>query len=159
MDVAFRNSQSYSFNESSIGEICVAKCEAENGLPIIIVAIYISPNQSVNKIIEFIHESLLIYTTAGSALLNRNLDKLPMILSGDFNIDFSQEISKPLIDFLKTTLDLHMSNNNESTTKYGTTIDGVFSRYISKIQSKVFISYFSYHKPIVSFVEYENENK
>jgi hypothetical protein len=32
-----------------IGEICVAKCEAENGQIIIIVAIYISPNQSVNK--------------------------------------------------------------------------------------------------------------
>ena len=128
MDVVFSNSQSYGFNKSSIGEICVAKCEAENGLIIIIVAIYISPNQSVNKIIEFIHENLLIYTTAGSALLNRNLHQLPMILSGDFNVDFSKEKSKPLIDFLKTTLDLNMSNDpNESTTKYGTTIDGVFS--------------------------------
>jgi hypothetical protein len=37
---------------------------------IVIVAIYISSNQSVNKTIEFIHENLLIYTTAGSALLN-----------------------------------------------------------------------------------------
>jgi hypothetical protein len=32
-----------------IGEICVVKCEAENEQIIIIIAIYISPNQSVNK--------------------------------------------------------------------------------------------------------------
>jgi hypothetical protein len=62
----------------------------------------ISPNQNVNKIMEFIHENLHIYTIAGSALLNQNLHQLPMILSGDFNIDFSTENSKPLIDFLKT---------------------------------------------------------
>jgi hypothetical protein len=50
-----------------------------------------------------------------------------MILSGDFNIDFSTENSKPLIDFLKTALALNMSNNpKENTTKYGTTIDGLF---------------------------------
>jgi hypothetical protein len=30
MDVIFSNSQLYGFNKSSIGEICVAKCEAEN---------------------------------------------------------------------------------------------------------------------------------
>jgi hypothetical protein len=42
-------------------------------------------------------------------------------LSGDFNIDFSTEKSEPLIDFLKTALDLNMSNDlKESTTKYGT---------------------------------------
>jgi hypothetical protein len=71
------------FNRSSIGEICIAKCETENERIVIIVVIYISPNQNVNKIIEFIHENLHIYTIAGSALLNQNLHQLPMILSGD----------------------------------------------------------------------------
>ena len=81
-----------------------------------------------------------------------------MILSGDFNVGFAKGTSKPLVDFLKTTLDLDMSNDpNESTTKYGTAIDAVFFffRYLGKFQSKVFISYFSYHKPIVSFLEYD----
>lgn len=82
------------------------------------VAIYISPNQSIKKIIEFIHENLLIYTKAGSALLKQNLHTLPMILSGDFNVDFAKGTSKPLVDFLKSTLDLNTSNDpNESTTK------------------------------------------
>jgi hypothetical protein len=47
-------------------------------------------------------------------------------LSGDFNIDFSTEKSNYLIDILKISLDLNMSNDpKESTTKYETTIDGV----------------------------------
>lgn len=59
MNVAFWNSQSCTFNESSIGEICVAKCEAKNGLLIVIGAIYISPNQNVNKILN---SSMKIYS-------------------------------------------------------------------------------------------------
>jgi hypothetical protein len=50
----------------------------------------------------------------------------------DFNIDFStKKKSKPLMNFLKTVLDLntyvHMSNDpKESKTKYETTIAGTF---------------------------------
>ena len=52
-----------------------------------------------------------------------------------------------------------MSNDpNESTTKYGTTLDGVFFRYLNKFESKVFITYFSFHKPIVSFLEYKRRS-
>ena len=48
-----------------------------------------------------------------------------------------------------------MSNDRKlSTTKYKTTIDAVFTRYLHKFQSNIFVSYFSYHKPIVSFLEY-----
>jgi hypothetical protein len=65
-----------------------------------------------------------------------------MILIGDFNVDFAKGTSKPLVDFLKTTLDLDTLNDpNESTTKYGTMIDAVFFRYLGNIQLKVFISY------------------
>jgi hypothetical protein len=37
-----RNSQLYGFNNSSIGKICVAKCEEENGQIIIIQGIGIA---------------------------------------------------------------------------------------------------------------------
>ena len=52
------------------------------------VVIFVSLNQSVNKIIELIHKNLFISTIAGSTLLNRDLHQLPMNLSGDFNVDF-----------------------------------------------------------------------
>lgn len=47
-----------------------------------------------------------------------------------------------------------MSNDrNLSTTKYKTTIDAVFIRHLNRFESKLFVSYFSYHKPIVSVLE------
>jgi hypothetical protein len=43
-----------------------------------------------------------------------------------------------------------MSNDpKKSTTKYRTTTDGVFKRYLNRFESKIFISYFSYHKLVV----------
>ncbi|XP_044588740.1 uncharacterized protein LOC123267918 [Cotesia glomerata] len=37
-----------------------------------------------------------------------------------------------------------------STTRHGTTIDAVFTRYLSNVSTRSFISYFSYHKPLVT---------
>jgi len=46
-----------------------------------------------------------------------------------------------------------MSNDRyTSTTKSGTTVDAVFSHYLDTIESRTYISYFSYHKPIISTV-------
>lgn len=46
-----------------------------------------------------------------------------------------------------------MSNDpNESTTKYEITLDGVF-KYLNKFESKIFVTYFGYHKPIVFFLK------
>jgi hypothetical protein len=44
----------------------------------------------------------------------------------------------------------------QCTTRYGTTLDAVFSRFIDTLESKTFISYYSYHKPIVSSISLEN---
>ena len=63
-----------------------------------------------------------------------------MILIGDFNVDFAKGTSKPLVDFLKTTLDLDTLNDrNESTIKYGTTIYVVFFLILNiiKFMSKI----------------------
>lgn len=82
-----------------------------------------------------------------------------MILSGDFNINFADDKNLPIIEFLNEALGLTMSNDRKlSTTKYKTTIDAVFTRYLHKFQSKIFVSYFSYHKPIVSFLEYNTDS-
>lgn len=50
-----------------------------------------------------------------------------------------------------------MSNDRKfSIERYGTTMNPIFTRYLNKFQSKIFISYFCYHKPTVSFLEYDN---
>lgn len=124
----------------------------ENGVTLILAVIYVSPNNTIIDIQEFIHRALLEYSKDVSRTLsryNKNLHKLPLILAGDFNINFSDENSNPLFQFLLDEFDLRINNDPaESTTRYTTTIDAVFSRYLHKIESKTYVSYFSYHKPI-----------
>ncbi|GFW42536.1 uncharacterized protein TNCV_4257301 [Trichonephila clavipes] len=159
MDIHTKFTRGIGVNVSDIGEICIARCNSENGQYILMVAVYISPEKSMQQIEQFLFENLMIYTKEGSELLEKDLakkfDDIPMILSGDFNINFADDKNLSLIEFLNETLGLTMSNDRKvSTTKYKTTIDAVFIRYLDKFQSNIFISYFSYHKPIVSFLEY-----
>ena len=128
---------------------CLQWCQT-----ILIVAIYIHVNLTITDTIDFIHKQLLAYTPLGSAALRKYYDKRPMILSGDFNVNFASIDSELLIDFLREDLNLKMNNNpNAPTTRYGTTIDATFQRYLDKLQFKSLSTYFSYHKAIVSFLE------
>ena len=77
-----------------------------------------------------------------------------MILCGDLNINFASDAALPLIDFLDTTF--YKKCVTQSTARSKSVIDAVFQRYINKIETKTFVSYFSYHKPFVSFVDTEN---
>ncbi|GBP88901.1 hypothetical protein EVAR_102914_1 [Eumeta japonica] len=59
--------------------------------------------------------------------------RMPVILSGDFNTDFKKEESATLTVHLREVFNLEMKNDrNLPTTRYGTTINAVFSRYIEK---------------------------
>lgn len=154
MDIHTRFTRSIGVNLSDIGEICVSRCNSENGQYTLMVAVYISPGKLMRQIQQFLFENLMIYTKERSEILEKRCgkkyDKVPMILSEDFNINFADDKNLPLIEFSNKTLNLNMSNDRKhSTTKYKTTIDAVFTRYLDKFQSNIFISYFSYHKPIL----------
>lgn len=143
---------------SDIGDMCISRCHCSDNQFIIMVAVYISPNNSLRDIRDFFYENLFIYSYGASALLHQKIgkrfDDLPMILSGDFNINFADDKNLPLLKFFKNVFGLNMSNDrNLSTARYKTTIDAVFTRYLNKFESKLFVSYFSYHKPIVSVLE------
>uniref|UniRef100_A0A0K8WEQ5 Endonuclease/exonuclease/phosphatase domain-containing protein n=1 Tax=Bactrocera latifrons TaxID=174628 RepID=A0A0K8WEQ5_BACLA len=129
----------------------------ENGITLVMAVIYVSPNQKMQDIQEFIHKVLLEYTEEGSRVLqryNKDYSKLPLILAGDFNVNFADKQSEPLTQFLGEEFNLKMNNDPTiSTTKYNTSIDAVFSRYLDKIESKTFVSYFSYHKTLISVIE------
>ncbi|GFX10182.1 ATP-dependent DNA helicase [Trichonephila clavipes] len=89
--------------------------------------------------------------------LGENYNTLPLILAGDFNVNFMSEDGQLLVNFLQDNLELQMNkmkfNRNESTSRRETAIDAVFSRYLSNIHSKTYVSYFSNHKPIVSVLQ------
>ncbi|KAL4122001.1 hypothetical protein QTP88_014415 [Uroleucon formosanum] len=154
IDILLRHIREVDIGQSSIGDICAAHCVLDDETNIIMVVVYISPNNTVNNIIKFIYRRLMIYGRVGSEELGENYHTLPLILAGDFNINFASEDGQLLINFLRVTLELQMNNDrNEPTTRHGTTIDAVFSRFLSNFNSKIYVSYFSYHKPIVSVLQ------
>ena len=102
----------------------------------------------------FIGEALLPLTTAGSQALSQVTEKSinhynqPMIQTGDFNINFAL----PLLEFFDKNFSLKMINAiDDPTTKGGTSINAIFATSIDKITCKNFISYFSYHNPIIAY--------
>ena len=142
---------------TSVADLCAAECVMQNGVTLILAVIYVSPNKKITDIQEFIDRALLEYSKDESGTLsrnNKNLCNIPLVLAGDFNINFSNERSKPLLQFLLDEFDLRINNDPaESTTRYNTTIDAVFSRHLHKIESKTYVSYFSYHKPIITTID------
>ncbi|GFT09252.1 ATP-dependent DNA helicase [Trichonephila clavipes] len=90
MDILLRYVREIDIGQSSIGDICAAHCVLDDGTNIIMVAVYISPNNTVN-IIKFLNERLIIYGRVGSEELGENYHTLPQILAGDFNVNFTSE--------------------------------------------------------------------
>ncbi|GFS93141.1 uncharacterized protein TNCV_363631 [Trichonephila clavipes] len=70
MDIIYHHTRGLGTASQDIGDICEAECIFENGQTVISVAVYISQNQTVKKITDFLHFVLLPYTEDGSALLN-----------------------------------------------------------------------------------------
>lgn len=71
-----------------------------------------------------------------------------LILNEDCNVHFAKCNSKPLVEFMKTKLNLTINSRVQATTKYKTTTDAIFSRFLDIIKSCTFVSYFKYHQPI-----------
>ena len=62
--------------------------------------------------------------------------KTPMIVSGDFNINFLSDVGLQLIKFFKDILNLDLlSSRTISTTRQGTTIDAIFGRFVNHLSS------------------------
>ncbi|KAL4136243.1 hypothetical protein QTP88_007794 [Uroleucon formosanum] len=93
------------------------------------VAIYISPNQKMANIIQFINKAFLVYSHEGAALYGGDEDTYAMIMSGDFNFNFASSDSAPLVTLLRDKFSLQLNNDlTISTTKSGTTIDPIFTQ-------------------------------
>lgn len=73
-----------------------------------IVAVHISPNQKLNDIIVYLYQSLLAYTVQSAALFDKDNNKLSMILSSDFNVNFALDKSMKLVEFLIDNLNLYV---------------------------------------------------
>ncbi|GFX58920.1 hypothetical protein TNCV_806241 [Trichonephila clavipes] len=71
--------------------------------------------------------------------------------SASSKVSVSLPKAEPLIAFMNDELKLEMNTNqNVSTANSGTVIDAVFQRFLNTLKSQVCVSYFSYHKSVVS---------
>ncbi|KAK0160300.1 hypothetical protein PV328_007728 [Microctonus aethiopoides] len=88
------------------------------------VTVYNSVNKKVKDVIDFLHEALFAYEKGGLRCVQ--------FLKKELNLDF-------------------VSGNTLGMTRHDTST-GIFSRYVNHVTSDVHISYFSYHKPIVTVI-------
>lgn len=142
------NNSSYKFTtlDVNINEIkqdcCVGVLEGIFG-SIIIGSLYIHPNTTQSDIYK-VFEIFL-------DLIQKN-NSLPTILLGDFNIDVLK--CPNFLLHIKNKYNFTCVNKNMVTTRYNTCIDLTFvnSSFLSlkKIDCFSYVSYFSYHRPILN---------
>ncbi|GFU02705.1 hypothetical protein TNCV_535261 [Trichonephila clavipes] len=94
---------------------------------VLLACIYTSPGSSVAAVIIFIHKVLVLYTPEVASNVGSDDDKKLIFLTGDINVKFASEEAKPLIEFLKRTLNLTIiTDARKGTTSRGTMTDAVF---------------------------------
>lgn len=145
-----------------VGDICTARVEI-NGLETLLVAVYVSPKATTDQLHKFLTFNLMAYSPKLKGLFDHvdeeRLYELPIIVGGDFNtiLEAEDKFGKNIVTFMKQNFDLDLTNNPAvATTRGGTCIDGVFSRYVPNIHTRDYVSYFSYHKPLVTSVVNED---
>lgn len=111
-----QNATEINVSQAPVVDLCASQIVMDDGREFLMVIVYISPNQKINDIIAFLHRRLLPYSHERLMLLKDNLDKLPLLLAGGFNINFARDNSLQLITFLQESL--HINNDpREATTR------------------------------------------
>jgi endonuclease/exonuclease/phosphatase (EEP) superfamily protein YafD len=76
---------------------------------------------------------------------------MPIILAGDFNVNVKDNYKTELVEFMNDTFELDsLSDLSQGTTGFNSCIDMVFGRNVNNLSCMHYVSYFSYHRPILS---------
>lgn len=134
---------------NSVGDLCGTEIIINN-TKILLAVIYIHPNTPLMQICLFINRYLNQYSSNNNNPIfsSFDLNTMPIILAGDFNLDIMKHENRSFLEFMDTTFNLQLKSSIAPTTIRNTCIDMVFSRNID-INCHTYISYFSYHKPII----------
>nr|XP_029733968.1 uncharacterized protein LOC115269410 [Aedes albopictus] len=129
---------------NNFGDICAAEILVM-GCKTLLVSVYISPGTSTRNIKLFMLRKLSHYV----------MMDMPMVVTGDFNIDVSRQENINFLDFMQKHLKLCLATlRNEATTFGGSCIDLTFTKSVS-VECKRYCSYFSYHRPMLSLLAME----
>jgi endonuclease/exonuclease/phosphatase (EEP) superfamily protein YafD len=84
-------------------------------------------------------------------LARRCCEDMPIILAGDFNVNVKGNYNAELVEFMKDTFELDvLSDLSQVTTRSNSCIDMVFGRNVDNLSCVIYVSYFSYHRPVLS---------
>lgn len=123
------------------GDVCAVEVNVMGTLTLL-VSVYLSPGTTTTQKKYFLMRNLLLYKRW----------TMPIIVTGDFNIDVVKPENVEFLDFMKKYLCLDLASDpTQATTLGGTCLDLTFSRNI-RAECKRYCSYFSYHRPILSIL-------
>jgi endonuclease/exonuclease/phosphatase family metal-dependent hydrolase len=126
-----------------------------NGEKVLIVTLYLSNNTPIDDCKRFVIIHLEIFAPKFlekySIVPEEGPNIIPIILAGDFNIELKKRENETLVTDMEETFGLKlMSNPQCSTTRSKSCIDMVFARIVDNLKCANYISYYSYHRPILS---------
>ncbi|XP_065077679.1 uncharacterized protein LOC135700938 [Ochlerotatus camptorhynchus] len=146
----------------SYGDICAAEIVIM-GTPTLLVSVYIMPSKGFIRGNATICQINYIFSTGTTmkqkeyfiarTLMTYARCTMPMIVTGDFNIDVSKSENSGFIEFMKRHLRLTLATDpTQATTLGGSCLDLMFIRNI-RAECKRYCSYFTYHRPILSILK------
>jgi hypothetical protein len=84
-------------------------------------------------------------------LARRSCEDVPITLPGDFNVNVKDNYNAELAEFMEDTFELDvLSDLSQGTTRSYSCIDTVFGRNLDNLSCLNYVSYFSYHRHILS---------
>jgi hypothetical protein len=82
---------------------------------------------------------------------------MPIILAGDLNVNMKDNYNAELVEFTKDTFELDvLSDLSQATTRSNSCIDMIFGRNVDNLSCKIYVSYFSYRRPILSRTNHQS---
>ena len=148
---------------NDIGDICTARTTI-GGVHVLLATVYLSYGTTLGSKIKFFERHLAPYSLKLKGMFpfidQLNLHELPIVVCGDFNVDFRSDDGHKLCEFLTETFGLQLINSVDvSTTRNMTCIDGIFSRNLQNLQTLAYVSYFSHHRPLLAITVSEDNDE
>jgi hypothetical protein len=126
-----------------------------NGEKVLIVALYLSNNTTIDGCKRFVLSHLGTFapkfSEEYSIVPEEGLNTIPILLARDFKIELKRKENETFVTDMEETFGLKlMSNPQCSTTISKSCINMVFARNVDNLKCANYITYFSYHRPILS---------
>jgi exonuclease III len=133
----------------SCGDIRSEECLV-NGQKVLVVTVYATPNTPSDDWQSLIFSNLAGYSPEVCKIFNFlesvGCEDMPIILSGDINVNVKDNYNAQLVEFMKDSFELDdLSDLSEGTTRSDSCIDMVVGRSVDKLSCMNCVSYFSYH--------------